>query len=450
MSEIKKKKKKWPWVVGCIAVIAIGLVVLVTHQMSSVKSQLSQDLSTTSLKKTSLENSISASGDVESSSSVNVTSSLNYVVSKVSVSVGDKVNQGDVLAVLDKTDLKSTVDKDQQSYDSALKQYNLKVSQASQSLRDAQNNVTQAKSDLENAKEAYAGAMGDSAGSNNYTTRYNDAQNKDQATKTAKQTLTTAQSNLTQSQSNYDNTVANDTTTTSKQQLQTAKDNLADATITAPVSGIVSAVNVTAGNTATGGSTSTGTGTAAGTTAGAGISTGGGSTLFTIQSENSYVVKASVADYDVIKLSVGKDVTITVDSTSASFTGKILTISPVANSSGNYDITTSIDNPSANSLRTGMKTTVKIVLDKKDSIYAVPVDAVVKQNSKTYVVALDSSDRRDIKRTYIEVTTGMETDYYTEISGSELTDGLNVLTDPQNKLKTTSAAGRFPAFGGGK
>lgn len=449
MSEIKKKKKKWPWVVGGIAVIVIGLAVLVTHQMSGLKSQLSQDLSTTSLKKTSLENSISASGDVESSSSVNVTSSLNYVVSKVNVSVGDKVNQGDVLAVLDKADLQSTVDKDQQSYDSALKQYNLKVSQASQSLRDAQNNVTQAKSDLENAKEAYAGAMGDSAGSNNYTTRYNDAQNKDQATKTAKQTLTTAQSNLTQSQSNYDNTVANDTTTTSKQQLQTAKDNLADATITAPVSGIVSAVNVTAGNTATGGNASTGTGTAAGTTAGAGISTGGG-TLFTIQSDNSFVVKASVADYDVIKLSVGKDVSITVDSTGASFTGKILTISPVANSSGNYDITTGIDNPSANSLRTGMKATVKIVLDKKDSIYAVPVDAVVRQNSKTYVVALDSSDRRDIKRTYIEVTTGMETDYYTEISGSGLTDGLNVLTDPQNKLKTTSATGRFPAFGGGK
>lgn len=448
MSEAKKrKKKKWPWVVGGIAVVVIGLIILVNHQMSSVKSMLSQDLSTTTLKKTSLEDSISASGDVESSSSVNVTSSLNYVVNKVNVSVGDKVNKGDVLAVLDATDLQKTVDEDQQSYDSAVKQYNLKVSQASQSLQDAKNNVSQAQSDLETAKGAYASTNGDSAGSANYNSRYNDAENKDQTTKTAKQTLTTAQSNLTQSQNNYDSTLANDTTTTAKDQLQTAKDNLAKVTITAPVSGIVTAVNATVGNTTTGGSASTGTTATAETSVGTGA---GGSTLFAIQSENSYIVKASVADYDVIKLSVGKDVSITVDSTSASFTGKILTISPVANSSGNYDITTSVDNPSTNSLRAGMKTTVKIVLDKKDGIYAVPVDAIIKQNGKTYVVILDSSNRREMKRTYLEVTTGMETDYYTEISGNSLTDGLNVLTDPQNKLKTTSTTGGFPAFGGGK
>lgn len=444
----KHKKKKWPWVIGLFLIAALGTVLFVNYQKSSQKAQLSQNLSTTTLKKTTLENSISASGNIESSSSVNVTSSLNEIVDKVSISLGAKVKKGDVLAVLDTTNLKKTVNEDQQSYDSAVNQYDLKISQAKQSVQDAQNNVSNAKSDLEKAKKNYAGAKGDSSGSTNYNTRYNEADDQDQATKTASQALSSAQSNLTQAQNNYDNAVANDTTVNAKEQLQTAKDNLAKATITAPVSGIVSAVNISVGNTPSGGSASAGTGTDGGTAAAS--AGGGGSTLFTIQSSNDYVVKASAADYDVIKLSVGKDVSVTVDSTGTVFSGKILTLSPVADSSGNYDITASIENPSAGSLRAGMKATVKITLEKKENIYAVAMDSIMKQDGKSYVVAIDSSNPSSVKRSNIEVTVGMETDYYAEISGDGLKDGLNILTDPLSKLKTSSSASGFSGFGGGR
>ena len=55
-----------------------------------------------------------------------------------------------------------------------------------------------------------------------------------------------------------------------------------------------------------------------------------------------------------------------------------------------------------------------------------------------------------MKKSYIEVTTGMETDYYTEVSGDGLKDGLNVLTDPLNKLKTSQSSSGFTGFGGGR
>jgi HlyD family secretion protein len=444
----KHKKRKWPWVIGTLLIAAVGAVLFVNYQMSSQKAQLSQDLSTTTLKRTTLENSISASGNIESNSSVNVTSSLNEIVEKVNVSLGEKVKKGDVLAVLDTADLKKALNENQQSYDSAVKQYNLKVSQSRQSVQDSQNNVSNAKSDLEKAKKNYASAKGDRSGSTNYNTRYSEAEDQDQAAKTAAQTLSSAQSNLTQAQNSYDNAVANDSTVSAKEQLQTAKENLAKATVTAPVSGMISAVNISVGNTPSGGSSAAGTGTDGGT---AGASAGGGgTTLFAIQSSNDFVVKASVADYDVIKLSLGKVVSVTVDSTGAAFSGKILTLSPVADSSGNYDISASIDNPSAGSLRVGMKTTVKIALEKRENIYAVPVDAIVKQDGKIYVVAIDSSDPHTVKRSNIEVTVGMETDYYAEVSGSGLKDGLNLLTDPLNKLKTSSSASGFPGLGGGK
>jgi len=432
----KKKKKKWPWVLGSIALVIICVVLFMNHQMSSMRSQLSQNLSTTKLKKTTLEDSISASGKIASASSVSVTSSLNYIVNTVNVKVGDSVSKGDVLAVFDTTELKNSVEDAQKSYDAAKKQFDLKIVQSKQSLEDAQNNVSDAKTNLTKAKENYADALGDKAGSSNYKTRYNEAEEKDQATMTAKQTLSTSESNLTQAQNNYDNTVANDTTTNSKSQLQTAKDNLAKATITAPSDGIVSAVNVTAGNTPSGGSSATGTGTG----------TGSGNSLFTIQSSSNFIVNASVADYDVIQLSIDKKIGITVDSTSETLAGKILAISPVANSSGNYDITASIENPTAKNLRVGMDVTVKIVLEKKDNIYTVSVDSIVDQNDKKYVVSLDTSDPKNMKRTYIEVTTGMKTDYYAEISGVNLKDGLNILNDPLNKLKTDQTGG-FPSGG---
>jgi multidrug efflux pump subunit AcrA (membrane-fusion protein) len=239
--------------------------------------------------------------------------------------------------------------------------------------------------------------------------------------------------------------VANDTTTNSKDQLQTAKDNLAKATLTAPISGIISVVNVSIGNTpsgsgttssATTSSSSTTSSTSSGATAGS-----GGSTLFTIQSENAFKVNASVADYDVIQLSVGKEVETILDSTSDSYKGKILSVSPIANSSGNYDISASIENPSETALRVGMSAKVNIVLNKKDNTFVVPVDSIVEENGVKHVVLLDSSDPRNIKKTNIEVTTGMETDYYVEIFGNDLKVGQNIMNDPLNKSKTSQSAG---------
>lgn len=99
-----------------------------------------------------------------------------------------------------------------------------------------------------------------------------------------------------------------------------------------------------------------------------------------------------------------------------------------------------------------MQTTVKIVLDKKDNIYVVPVDAIVTQNGKNYIVSLDKSNSKNVKKTNVEVTTGMETDYYVEVSGNDLKDGLNILNDPLNKLKSddTSTVTGFPGMAGGK
>lgn len=427
------KKKKWPWVLIDIAVIMLVIVLLIYNQMNERKITISENMSSSELKLSSLEDSISASGTIASENSVNITSNLSYTIKQVNVKVGDLVKKGDILAEFDTTELNKAYKDAKESYDSAKEQYNLKVSQAEEALNTAKKNVTESKSNLQDAKKTYASLMGDASDSKAYKERYEEAEDKDQATISAKQTLTNAESNLTQAQNNYDNAVINDTTVNAKTQLDTAKDNLKDANIIAPMDGVVAAINVSVDNAPTGG------------TVGA---TGGA--LFTIQDENDFLVKASVADYDIIKMNVGNVAQITVDSTDDKYEGKIETISPIANSAGNYDFEVSIGDNTLSNLRVGMNVTVKIVLQEKKDIFVVSVDSIVEKSGKKYVIAIDTTNPKEIKKTEIEVTTGMETDYYVEITGTGLSEGLNIMNDPLNQLKVDQSATMPGGFSGGR
>lgn len=433
----KHKKKKVLWVMIGIIVVLIAVVCLFS-QRNGNKGKVTQNLTTTELKLSELEDTISASGSIQSNKSVNVTSQLSYKIKKVYVDLGETVKKGDTLAEFDTADLKQAVQDAKDRYDSSKEQYDLKVSQAKQALNSAKDSVSDCKSDLADAKDTYASAMGAVKGSKEYKDRYQDAEDKDQLTISAKQSLTSAENNLTQAQNNYDNTLANDLTTDAKSQLDTAKDNLKDAVVKAPMDGVITAVNVSENNALSGSSM--------GSSSTSSTGTGSSGTLFTIDDDSSFIVSASVADYDVIKMKLKKEVKITVDSTGDIYQGKILTISPVANSSGNYDFTASIDTDSISDIRSGMSTTVKIIIEKKENIYVVPVDSIVEKNGKKYVVALNKQDSGNVKKTNLFVTTGMETDYYVEVTGEGLKEGLNILNDPLNKLKVSDSSKSSGAF----
>ena len=66
-------------------------------------------------KKGTLDDSISASGTVESDDVSNVTTDLKYTVKTVNVQVGDSVNAGDVICTLDTADLEKSIAKMKES-----------------------------------------------------------------------------------------------------------------------------------------------------------------------------------------------------------------------------------------------------------------------------------------------------------------------------------------------
>ncbi|MBQ8647890.1 MAG: biotin/lipoyl-binding protein, partial [Oscillospiraceae bacterium] len=90
---------------------------------------------TTTLRKTTLENSVSATGTVESANVSSVTTDLKYTVKSVAVQVGDRVEAGDVICTLDTAELEKQIERAreslsdsderlQDSYDKALENYN--------------------------------------------------------------------------------------------------------------------------------------------------------------------------------------------------------------------------------------------------------------------------------------------------------------------------------------
>jgi len=362
--------------------ILIGLMVVfvgVFYFVSQTPNRLIQEeiLSTTTLVKKTLENTVSASGNIASEQVINLSSSTNTVMTKLNVQIGDLVKKGDVLAQFDTKELNKDITAAQYTYDNAKTLYDMKVKTAFDKL--------------DTEKRRYAGAY--TEGSAEWQYVYDDASNWDAKVQAA--------------QTEYDNARLNDSTTNSKTQLDDLKQKRLDASLISPIDGIITNINGSVGNMTNG-------------------------VVIVVQDINSIVVKASIPGYDVIKLSKGLDVTVNLNDVDGDYNGKIAVVSPITNTNGDYDLNVKLDGDTSN-LRFGMEATIRIVIDKKDNVFVVSQDAIVERNGKFYVVAYDSTKEIDKQKTEIEVELGMETDFYVEIKSNNLSEGLEILNDPLNK-----------------
>lgn len=165
-----KRKKKVLIVIGVLAAVAVGVMVFRPTDTGTIA--LPVELSP--LQKTTLRSTISTNGNVESTDSVNVYTNLTYPVKDILVEVGDHVNEGDVLCVLDSEDLQQQItqkqlslatasannqqqiETSQKKYDDAMETLNAglntELNTAQQNVNDAKRKVDQAQKDLDAAK----------------------------------------------------------------------------------------------------------------------------------------------------------------------------------------------------------------------------------------------------------------------------------------------------------
>ncbi len=365
---------------------------------------------------TSIANRVTYIGEVKASDSVSVSAKVSATAKKVEVEIGDFVNEGDVLLIMDDTDYRTQYNQAQAAYNQALAQYN------SITNGTAKQTTLQLESSLNAAKIEYNNAE---TNLNNQKVLYDAGAISKVAYDAAVTRFDNAKLNLNTAQSNYDITkdivlaenasAAKATLDSVAVQVQGAQNALENTVIKAPISGYVTSRNTNEGQIVS-----------------------PGIELFMIKATDSVDVQINVTESVISKLSVDDEVSVTVKSVSDdAFSGKVSNISTAKDvATGMYKVIVEVDGDNS-VLKDGMIADVSLAIDETAEALVIPTEAVLEDdNGKKYVyIAKDSSAVRT------DISTGITTDEYTEvISGIKEGDkvvvsGKEYISEKNNAIK---------------
>lgn len=468
---IKKHKVK-------IVIAIIALIILII--LLKPKPVEEPSFETVSVEKRTLTNAINSTGRITTENSKNVVSQLmNYKITSVKVKVGDKVNVGDLICTFDTADLAKTVSdleatvsatgtasnvsiesaeralQDvQRSRDSVLDPLNKQVQTLKQEYENHNSALNTAKSDLQTKQtevknlESQVGALTSEGNSAKLT----EVQNKITSLKgeiskininimTLEPKVNALREQYLSMQKEYDNQAAtlnnqvanvqgqldsaraqtSVSTLTVEEQITAMKKQLADTNLKATTAGTVTAVNIKPGDFYTGG------------------------VLCTIEGEENFIVETEIDEYDIADIKVGMEAIIKTDSTrDEELKGEVILVSPAAtgmsssassgmsvmgmgvsgasSASATYTVKVAI-NTKNERLRLGMNAKLNIITEKSADAMAVPYDAIMEKDDGSKYIILIKDDGAEEE---IAVTTGLESGFYTEISGDKIKEGMKV------------------------
>jgi len=243
----------------------------------------------------------------------------------------------------------------------------------------------------------------------------------EEAINTAKSSYSDAETSTNRSVSTAQNTVdmqkyQTSTTRDLKDQLEQLQKQLADCTLSAPIGGVVTAVNVSVGDKNT-----------------------AGTTMITIEDTSSLKVIVNVEEADILKIQEGMPATVSTDATGdEEIKGTVTRVVRVKNQSTNtngtdtntssgYSAEITIDNTE---LLVGMSAKAKIVIKDRGTQLAVPYDLIRQDdNGDSYVLVAEANEDGTATAVRKNIKVGEEVDYYTEVTGGDLKEGDQLIYD---------------------
>lgn len=441
--KIKHKKRIAVIIILLIVVSIIGAVIF------KPKETLVTDY--TELTREDIIRNVNTLGTVESNSKVNVYSTLNKIVKEVDVEVGDKVNEGDILCLLDSSDIerdiaetsknaelekqKAKVDMDskKQIYDNASFIYNsnidASIADCKEALNVAQIKLDDSKKDYEHKKVLYDNGACTQSDLDDAKSALDQAQSDyDKSYVDLENAKVKAKQEVDNAKNEYDSAVVDYSSNKDEILLQGKKDDLDKCIIKAPASGTITAVNTSVGNAAEG-------------------------ILFTIEDLSDPVIVVNVKEIDVNKVMPGQKAEVSTDAApddQYAF-GKVIDINDtVKDSDSSSKSSTSNDNNSSSSstsavfearitlddpnaidfIKVGMNAKANIILEKKENAFSVPFTSILEEDSGKFIeIARENEEGRfEVKK--VPVTTGIETDISVEIESDDLNEGDKLIMDP--------------------
>ncbi len=384
--KLSKKKKI---IIGAAAVVVIlGGLKIATGKSGG--NDLGMPVSTALTQKQDLEEILKLRAVLEGTESTEVVSRLHYEVKELYVKEGDHVTAGQLLAVLDSSDI---------SQELSLKRGNVSLLQKQQAetLEDRQVEYDNAKKEYDDMKALFdIGAASQK--------ELDDAKQKLDNIPSAdgKAALSAAEQQ----------TISN-----ANQEVSIHSSTLADCQIRSKIDGTVTRVNTKVGRFAD--------------------ETENDKPMFVIENIENLQMKVLVGENDIGKISVGQKVDVTTDSMGKeSVAGEVVRISPTGElkegSASERVIPVYINiNEKNDKLIAGVTARATIHIAEAAQALTVPFEAIGELEDGSNVVYVVNEDNTIH---IVPVQLGLETDLYTEVISDELTEGQTIVLSPSLTL----------------
>ncbi len=355
------------------------------------------------VKRGDIADLVEASGPINPVNTTQVGALVSGEILKIYVDYNSEVKKGDLMAVIDQTQILA-----------GLEEARASLSSAKESLSSAQKAYELAKRNYERYQVLYK---------KNYVSKV-DLEGYELSYVNAKSALNAAQASVVRAQSNVD----------------TAEKNLSNTKIVSPIDGVVLTRKVSEGQTIT-----------------AGFST---PELFVVaQDLTKMQIEAKVSEADIVKIQPGQHATFTLDGyVGEKFSGTVRQVrtnyvdtssSASSNSSTSYTVIVDVDNQDLR-LKPGMTATMTIYTQDKHDVLVVPNEALrfsPSTNKKTYENTGVWKVQKGQPPVRVDVTIGIIATKQTEITGGDLQEGDRIIVG-ENNLKSTATAGMTPPRGG--
>lgn len=357
------------------------------------------------LEKKPIQEKLSVSGPVEGTDSVDVVSNIHAEIISMNVKEGDQVTKGQVLAVLDRTDLEREVEIAQNAYE--LAEANQKEQNKTQALgyEKAVQDCQAAQADYD--RKSLLFANGD-------------------ISQVEMETAANALADARRHMEEY--TVVNGVGTADPSYelqvkaaaftLEKARKELESTEIKSAIDGTVVRVNSKVGQFAD--------------------KVEDDKPILSIENLEQLEMEIKISEYSIGKVKLGQKVQISADILEGkTVEGEVIKISPTGEEKGGgstervIPITIRIQD-SSSGLIAGITAKAEILIQESESAFVVPITALIDNGEGTCIAAAEEGKIR-----LIPVSTGVDGDVEIEVipkEGYELTEGMMVITNPNTQL----------------
>jgi HlyD family secretion protein len=384
-----KKKRRKRIIYGSIAAVLVLVVAGVLIAATSGGTKIDQS-KLAKVDKGDLAKSVVATGKIEPITKVEIKSKASGIVKKLYVDYGDKIKKGQMLAELDRDEIRARVD-----------QARAQLEAASASLSGTRADLERAKVDAEGPdvpmlKRAYDRAQGMAKEGVVSASALDDAE-KNYVMSVNKQNVSKAQLQVLQAKiGQAEGQVAQD-----RANLKQLEEQLSYTTIESPIDGIVLSRDVEIGDAVS-----------------SILVLGSSATLVMTLGDTSEVyVKGKVDESDIGKVYLGQPARIKVESfKDKTFTGKVTKISPMGVEKDNvttFEVRVSINNPEG-VLKAMMTANAEIILEEHKNVLQIPEGSIIYDKDKKASVEVPEPKAKDGKKK-IAVNIGISNGAKTEL-----------------------------------